>query len=83
MNKFKINHDAGTCPSCKSDNSHVIESRFKHGTIWRRRECFDCGERYNTLEILADDLNDLKQKQDIVDGILKGLRESKLLKGKI
>lgn len=40
------------CPFCKSENSKVLESRSADDSrsIRRRRECFDCEQRYTTYE---------------------------------
>lgn len=42
------------CPKCKSNQVFVIDSRNKEWTVFRRRECKECGYRYNTVEIEAD-----------------------------
>ena len=40
------------CPSCRSDNDRVIDTRtIQDGTaIWRRRQCLACNRRYTTYE---------------------------------
>ena len=38
-----------TCPVCGS-KTFVINSRPKNDTVYRRRECEDCGYRFNTYE---------------------------------
>ena len=38
-----------TCPSCESPRSSVVNTRSGQ----RRRECRQCGVRWNTLEILG------------------------------
>ena len=40
------------CPFCKNDDSKVIDSRSysKGFSIKRRRECLNCGNRFNTYE---------------------------------
>ena len=40
------------CPFCQHDDTRVIESRVSDdgATIRRRRECPQCGERFNTFE---------------------------------
>ena len=37
------------CPNCRSVNIHVLKP-YKGETVKRRRECFDCGYRFNTIE---------------------------------
>ncbi|HEX6834113.1 MAG TPA: transcriptional regulator NrdR [Rudaea sp.] len=40
------------CPFCHHDDTRVIDSRVSDdgATVRRRRECPQCGERFNTLE---------------------------------
>ncbi len=40
------------CPFCQHDDTRVIDSRVSEDgtTIRRRRECPECGERFNTFE---------------------------------
>ncbi len=38
------------CPKCDAD-SGVLESRAVAKTIWRRRKCLSCGERWSTYEV--------------------------------
>lgn len=40
------------CPFCRHQDTRVIDSRLSDdgGTVRRRRECPECGERFNTLE---------------------------------
>ena len=40
------------CPLCASPDNKVIDSRVVKETasIRRRRECLDCGHRFNTIE---------------------------------
>ena len=40
------------CPFCQHEDTRVIDSRVSDdgGTIRRRRECEQCGERFNTFE---------------------------------
>lgn len=40
---------AMTCPSCQHPQSRVVDKR----SGLRRRECRQCGVRWNTLEILG------------------------------
>jgi transcriptional regulator NrdR family protein len=44
-----------SCPTCKSKRSMVKDSRPTIGTIRRRRECYSCGGRFTTVEIVVDD----------------------------
>jgi uncharacterized Zn finger protein len=40
----------GICPSCGSYDRDVIESRKRHGSVFRRCDCRECGTRYRTSE---------------------------------
>ena len=44
------------CPSCRNDDSKVVDSRSIKGgiSIRRRRECNHCGFRYTTYEYVLD-----------------------------
>ena len=47
------------CPYCQNDDSKVIDTTHdSHGGIRRRRECFNCGQRFSSYErpILATPL---------------------------
>jgi transcriptional repressor NrdR len=39
-----------TCPIC-CGNTRVLETRFKEDSVYRRRECLICKERFSTTEI--------------------------------
>lgn len=39
-----------TCPSCGGDTK-VIDSRSHEDSVYRRRECLVCKERFSTTEI--------------------------------
>ena len=44
---------------CQHLNTRVFDSRVNEdGTRWRRRECKDCGERFNTLELPVEERMD-------------------------
>jgi transcriptional repressor NrdR len=42
------------CPFCQSDKTKVLETRLMNEGLQlrRRRECFACNKRYNTVEIV-------------------------------
>lgn len=53
------------CPMCGSFQNRTIESKIKnHDERVRRRECLECGERWNTLEILKEEYDFVKRSQD-------------------
>lgn len=44
------------CPSCKSEDTHVLASRpHDSGATRRRYECRACGRRFFTMEVAALD----------------------------
>ena len=49
-----------TCPKCGAETC-VIDSRPSEDSVRRRRECLECGERFNTMEIDADYYETLMQ----------------------
>jgi DNA-directed RNA polymerase subunit M/transcription elongation factor TFIIS len=43
------------CPKCHSRLSNVLATRGRSfGRIWRRRECYHCGHRYSTREVIDE-----------------------------
>lgn len=45
------------CWNCGKDNTTVIDSRpLKIGYRRRRYKCLECGTRFTTLEVYAEDL---------------------------
>ena len=45
------------CPSCNQNNDYVKDSRFRisTNTVYRRRVCNNCGERFSTYEVLVSE----------------------------
>lgn len=67
------------CPKCKHQQSKVIDSRpYDDGTaIRRRRECLECGHRFNTYErVEKSPLLVVKR-----DGTREEFNRNKLLRG--
>lgn len=56
------------CPKCAGKQVFIIDSRAKTDHVWRRRECRDCGYRWNTVEVEQDLFerrkNDLQKRFD-------------------
>ncbi len=50
------------CPSCGSYQVRTVDSRPYDTQVRRRRECADCLERFNTIEILLEEHKSLKQQ---------------------
>jgi transcriptional regulator NrdR family protein len=48
----KHDFDTKFCSKCGCD-SFVVDTRYKSGVIFRRRECSRCGMRWNTKEYYA------------------------------
>lgn len=51
-----------TCPKCK-EKTNVIDSRSKESGKFRRRECINCGYRFNTLEVENENLSIIENIQ--------------------
>ena len=51
------------CPKCGSDQLTVVDTRRKNGTVWRRRGCISCGNRFNTVEIGEERMKELKKAE--------------------
>ena len=50
------------CPHCGSYQLRTVDSRPYDTQVRRRRECTDCLERFNTIEIPLTEYKDLKAK---------------------
>lgn len=57
-----------TCPSCGGDTK-VINSRSQEDSVYRRRECLICKERFSTTEI------DLQMYEKLAYASLSNIRE--------
>ena len=67
------------CPFCSHENTRVVDSRLTRDglQIRRRRQCEDCGSRFNTYEA-----PEIKAPRIIkADGGREGFSEEKLRKG--
>lgn len=42
-----------TCPEC-GEKTKVLESKDNEDFVERRRECYSCGYRFNTIEVDKD-----------------------------
>lgn len=51
------------CPHCGSYQVRTVDSRPYDEQVRRRRECNECLERFNTIEIFLEAHKDLKQKE--------------------
>jgi transcriptional regulator NrdR family protein len=62
------------CPKCNYPKTEVMQSRdLKYGERTRRRVCRGpgCNYRFNTLEIVTDDVNSLSPKMKLLRRIKK------------
>lgn len=50
------------CPKCSSYQVRTVDSRPYDEQVRRRRECHDCGVRFNTIEIPLTEYKSLKAK---------------------
>lgn len=50
------------CPRCGGRDDSVVDTRANDAGIYirRRRECGSCGHRFSTVEILADELDQVR-----------------------
>lgn len=55
------------CPFCGSDNFRTIDTRnLEKYTGWfRRKECMECHQRWNTFEVLEDELKNARPDDPI------------------
>lgn len=49
------------CPVCNGTTG-VVDSRPDEESVHRRRRCFDCGYRFNTIELDEDQWDKKQQK---------------------
>lgn len=54
------------CPTCKANNSKVIDSRDRGTWRHRRHKCLLCGCRWSTNEIPAEEMEKLMKIKDLV-----------------
>jgi len=59
------------CPECGSENTGCIDSRNGKKNRRRRYICQDCGGRFSTYEIYADEL---KAGAEVMQRMLDGCR---------
>jgi transcriptional repressor NrdR len=69
------------CPSCRTSETRVVDSRDDESVVRRRRECLDCKHRFTTYERMeAPRLfvvkKDGRREQYNRDKVLTGLRRS-------
>lgn len=63
------------CPKCKSYNQRIVDSRPANNTVKRRRECLDCGFRFNTVEFSNETLQEYEEDIERVLAVLSKAKE--------
>ena len=80
------------CPFCGHADSRVIDSRSTDEGVRRRRECSECGERFNTYEhvdisnvtiVKKDKRREPFDREKLLRGILKACEKRPLPTGTI
>ena len=64
------------CPKCKSDNLKIVDTRSDDASTRRRRLCLDCGVRFNTLEVIDYEYDNLKGKANLLAIMLKAVGDA-------
>lgn len=52
------------CPKCKGTQLRCNDSRYKDGTVYRRRTCQECGNKFTTMEVTLETFNAMKDPLD-------------------
>jgi transcriptional repressor NrdR len=57
------------CPKCGSFQDHIVDTRPKKPTErWRRRECLECGHRWNTIETYEKEVREwMREKKNAIE----------------
>ena len=63
------------CPRCKAYGLSITDSRPDGKTIRRRRKCLNCGYRFTTYEISAEDYTKVKDNEALVTDVVSYLDE--------
>ena len=63
------------CPKCGYGFSKVVDSREIQNGKKRRRECAGCGTRYNAIEILEEDYQNIMMVVRKMKSLTKELEE--------
>ena len=64
------------CPKCKSDNLKIVDTRSDDASTRRRRLCLDCGVRFNTLEVIDYEYDNLKGKANLLTILLNAVGDA-------
>lgn len=49
------------CPKCGGGSTVCKNSRYKEGTVYRRRACLDCDGRFTTIEVSFEAFSSAQQ----------------------
>lgn len=52
------------CPKCGGGSTVCKNSRYKEGTVYRRRTCLDCGWKFSTVEVSLEAFSSMKAQLD-------------------
>lgn len=69
--------DIAKCNKCGSEQIFVIDSRRKQGSVYRRKKCQNCGERFTTYEVTQENFEAYLDFLNKVSGISLMLDEIK------
>lgn len=59
------------CPNCGGEQFVVIDCRQRKSYIRRRRYCQGCKQRFSTVEVTDEQLEEMKRKTRLSNTILK------------
>ena len=59
------------CPNCNSSDVYVIDSRQSGKAVRRRKECARCKKRFSTIEMLADEHEELMKIRNYLQRYVK------------
>lgn len=54
------------CPKCNNDQTKCKDSRYKDGTVYRRRTCLACGYKFTTIEVSLETYNELQKVKTVI-----------------
>lgn len=64
-------------------DSRPAESENNHQAVWRRRECLECKQRWNTWEIPESEYREGVEAANTLGSILDGLTQILIQNGRL
>lgn len=65
-----------TCPCCNRSSVRVVDSRIRpNGSRLRRKECWECGHRFSTIEALAQYIDNLEEQDKTLRKFSKEIKD--------